>query len=159
MGEECSLPASGENQEPLDYTTTFPQSRIFPSPFPSIFIPIPLNTQQFAGSAQCVPTMITILDYWEGGPRERGGTPQVFQIDLLCILTLRVLPADGLKHPSPAPSLPFLQLLTLATWAAGSLSLSPSLTSCSLGSSLSLAVPEGERVKVWVWALRSWVSF
>lgn len=85
--------------------------------------------------------MITILDCGEGGPRERGGTPQVFQIHLLCIPTLRVLPDDGLKHPSPDPSLPFFQLLALATWAAGSLSLSPSLTSCSLGSALSLAVP------------------
>ena len=73
--------------------------------------------------------------------------------DLLCV------PGPGLRHPrwpSPFPSFSSLLWPPLAA-SSHSLSLSPSLTSCSPGSALSLAVPK-EEAKVRVRGLRSWGS-
>lgn len=71
---------SEEYCPPLIIPATFPQDMVSPSPFPSCFIPTALNSQQLLGPALHVLTMIASLGYWEGGPRETGGNPEVLWI-------------------------------------------------------------------------------
>lgn len=95
-----SRPPQVKTEKPLITPATFPRGKIFPSPFPSFFIPASLNAQQLLGPALHVPAMITSLGYWEGG---WGRNPQVLWIGLLWIPTRRVLPSDfKLRDPSPA---------------------------------------------------------
>lgn len=104
---------------------TSPKGKIFPSPFPSLFIPTLLNTQQLSGPALCVPTMITTLGC-QGEPRERGGNLQVLWIDLFCIPTLRGLPVKwGRSLLALSPPFPFFSSLL---WPPGLLALTLSLS-------------------------------
>lgn len=67
-----------KTEKSLITPATFPWGKIFPSPFPSFFIPASLNAQQLLGPALHVPAMITSLGYWEGGPREGEGILKFF---------------------------------------------------------------------------------
>lgn len=132
---------------------TFPQVKTFPSPFPSLFIPIPLHPAISWPFPVCPHR-----DHDPGPPRGRaqreGRDPQPFELTCSGSPLLGCSPLTGAETSSPCslPSAPCSG--HLGCWL--SLSLSPSLTSCSLGSSL--AVSEGQRAKAWVRGLGPWVS-
>lgn len=139
-------PASGEAREPFDYTIYLPSGQSLPK---SLSQPLQhTSTQQLAGPALYLPR-ITSLGSREGRSWERQGASLTLQRSTLYppawvshCHRMRCPNSASCPRPSPSPS--FSSLLQPGLPASSlSLSLPPSLTSCSPGSALPLVIPEG----------------